>query len=139
VDEVNIEQRALLPGKTASQWSGIALVGGAAWLVGTVGAAICGVTVVRQTGRLDPVTVAFLALFAVGFAVLALGVKLMERKARKEIAAGYTTMAQGHYEVERRHSPTGVVMRAAGQPPLTREQWERAMQKVRTYRESQKQ
>ncbi len=92
----------------------------------------------RQSGNIDPVTFAFMLLFAGGLAVLTFGVWMMNRKAKREVDAGYTTMAQGYYNVERRHSPTGVIMRAAGEPALTREQWERAMQSVRAYKESQK-
>ncbi|MFF2051894.1 hypothetical protein ACFVU2_09875 [Leifsonia sp. NPDC058194] len=128
-----IERRELLAGHSANWWSGVSLGGGALWLVGSIGGVICGLTIVRINQRLDPVTIGFLALFALGLAVLVFGDRMAAFKAKKEVAAGYTTMAQGHYEVERRHSPTGVVMRQAGQPNLTRSEWESAMVRVRAF------
>ncbi len=61
---------------------------------------------------------------------------MMNRKERAELAAGYTTSAQGNNEVVRLHSPTGVVMRNAGEPNLTKLQWEAAMARVIAYKAS---
>lgn len=62
--------------------------------------------------------------------------KVGDHKGKAEIRAGYTTSAQGNNEVVRLHSPTGVVMREAGQPNLTKPQWEAAMARVRAYEAS---
>lgn len=123
----------MLPGWSANKWSGAGLVGGVMWIVGTIGGAICAATLVRQNEALDPITWSFLALFGTGLSWLAFSFWMMRIKEAREVAAGYTTMAQGHYDVERRHSPTGVIMRGAGQPALTRSQWEDAMGMVREY------
>lgn len=126
----------LLPGPTVFQWSGYALMSCALGLVGMIGALVCAVTIVSASQQWDPVTITFLALLLLGFAGGWVLNKLSDRKGRAELAAGYTTSAQGNNEVIRLHSRTGVVMREAGQPNLTKPQWEAAMARVRAYEES---
>ncbi|MDN4597532.1 hypothetical protein [Leifsonia virtsii] len=128
-----IEQHDLLPGPSANKWAEVAIVGGVVWIVGTVGSLTCALALVRDTGVLDPTTLSFMGLFVGGLAALAFSTWMMKAKEKKELSAGYTTMAQGHYEVERRHSPTGAIMRRAGQPALTQAQWKAAMAAVRAY------
>jgi hypothetical protein len=98
-----------------------------------IGALICGLTIVSASQQWDPVTITFLALLFLGFGGGWVLNKLSDRKGQAELAAGYTTSAQGNNEVMRLHSRTGVVMREAGQPNLTKPQWEAAMARVRAY------
>lgn len=133
------ERRDLLPGPSVLQWSSWALWGGCAAVVGGAGAVICGLTVVARTQALDAVTLAFVMTFLVGCIVLFFCVRMMERKEKQELAAGYTTSKQGHYEVERRHSPTGLIVRKAGQPALTRDQEAAANALVRDFLSSRAQ
>jgi hypothetical protein len=130
------ERRDLLPGPSVFEWSGWALIGGAICVGGGIGAVVCAFTLVASSHLLDPATVSFLVLFTAGFGWLWICNGMGKLKSRRELAADYTTSAQGHYEVERRHSPTGVVMREAGAPGLTREQWANAMKRVREYQAS---
>jgi hypothetical protein len=98
------------------------------------GALVCALSIVARTERLDPLTITFLALAGAGLLAASAFLWLSDRKQKAEVGAGYTTLAQGNNDVERLHSPTGVVMRAAGEPNLTKAQWEAAIAKVRSYR-----
>jgi ferredoxin len=124
------EQRDLLPGLSLHAWSGLGLWGIALALVGGLGAVVGALVVVARTHVVDPVTLGFLILFFAACLWCGLCSSMCAYKRRREIAAGYTTALQGHYEVERRHPPTGVIMRYAGQPALTRVQEEQARRRV---------
>lgn len=132
------ERRELLPGPSTYDWSSwgvLALVG---IVVGAFGTVTCAVTIAAREQSMDTGTACFLTVFLISSAILLICSKAMQRKERREIEAGYTTSMQGNYEVERRHSPTGVIMRAAGQDPLSREQERRAKERVRAYLSSQR-
>ena len=101
-----------------------------------VGALLCAVTIVSASKQWDPLTICFLAVFLLGFLGGWIFNQLGDRKRKAEASAGYTTSAQGNNEVVRLHSRTGVVMREAGQPNLTKPQWEAAMARVRAYEAS---
>ncbi|WP_431279061.1 hypothetical protein [Leifsonia poae] len=126
----------LLPGKTVKQWSTLALLCFAVAAVGAAGAVVCALSIVAQTQRWDPVTVSFLALFGLGFGGGWIFDRIATAKEKAEVRAGYTTSAQGHNDVVYLHSPTGVVMREAGHPNLTKPEWDTAMQRVNAYRAS---
>lgn len=96
----------------------------------------CAVTLVSRTERLDPITLSSIVLFLMAFLGAWVCNKLGDAKEKAELRAGYTTAARGNNEVARVHSPTGIVMRRAGQPNLTRAQWEQAMCRVRDYEAS---
>jgi hypothetical protein len=49
------------------------------------------------------------------------------RSESRERAAGYTTLNRQHLDVEQRHPVTGIVLRAAGAPPLTKDQFVQAL------------
>ncbi len=126
--------RELIPGPTAKRWARCGLLAAAVCGFGMAGALVCALTIVARTERLDPLTITFLALAGAGLLAASAFLWLSDRKQKAEVAAGYTTVAQGNNDVERLHSPTGVVMRAAGEPNLTKAQWEAAIAKVRSYR-----
>ncbi|KQR53540.1 hypothetical protein ASF88_01275 [Leifsonia sp. Leaf336] len=130
------ERREVLSGPTAKQWAraGIWSIGVSGF--GAVGGVACALTIVARTQALDPVTLAFVAMTVGGVGVGWFCSWMSDRKERVELAAGYTTCAQGNNEVVRLHSRTGVVMREAGQPNLTKPQWEAAMTRVRAYEAS---
>ncbi|MFF2051893.1 hypothetical protein ACFVU2_09870 [Leifsonia sp. NPDC058194] len=123
----------LLPGRTVKQWSRVGLFGIAMLAVGMLGAATCALIIVSRTKQWDPLTLGFLVVLVVGFAWVWFCYLAGNRKEERELEAGYTTAAQGNNEVARVHSPTGVVMRRAGEPDLSRQDWERAMEKVRAF------
>jgi hypothetical protein len=129
------ERRELLPGRTVNQLGGYALYSMGIALIGMVGALVCAFTIVARDQRWDPLTVGFLTLFGLGILVGWIFNLLGDRKGA-EVRAGYTTAAQGNNQVARLHSPTGVVMRSAGQPNLTKMEWEAAMRRVRAYKAS---
>lgn len=52
---------------------------------------------------------------------------LAYRANKREAAAGYTTLNRAHLNREQRHPRTGRVLRAAGAPPLTKEQFREAL------------
>ncbi|MFJ3394671.1 hypothetical protein [Leifsonia aquatica] len=131
------ERRELLPGPTVKQWSRCGLVGVAVLGFGMLGAAVCALTIVARTKQWDPLTLGFLATLVMGFAWVWLCYLAGNRKERDELAAGYTTAAQGNNQVARLHSPTGVVMRRAGEPDLSHQDWVRAMERVRAYEKSE--
>lgn len=127
------DRRQLLPGLTAKRWAAIGLMSFAAAAAGAIGAIVCAFTIVLRTQSWDPITISFVSIILVGAAFGWVCVILSDRKERAEIKAGYTTTAQGNNEVARVHSPTGVVMRDAGRPNLSRPEWEAAMSRVRAF------
>ena len=136
-EEAEWERRELLPGPTVKQWSRRGLVGVAILGIGMLGAAVCALTIVARTKQWDPLTLGFLVILVMGFAWVWVCYLAGNRKEADELAAGYTTAAQGNNEVARLHSPTGVVMRHAGEPDLSRQDWERAMKRVHSYQDSE--
>ncbi|WP_348786598.1 hypothetical protein [Leifsonia sp. NPDC080035] len=127
------EQRDLISGRSAFEWARVGVLGLVTAAAGGLGAAICAVTIVAANQAIDAVTIACLTTFLIGSVVLLISSRQMKRKERLELAAGYTTLMQGHYDVERRHSPTGVVVRGAGQQALNRVQEREAKQRVQEY------
>ena len=127
----------MLPGRTGKEWARFSLISCGIGVVGGAGAVIGALTEVARSHRIDPVTGTFLGLFLLGFGVGWVLGKVSYRKLKAEVRAGYTTSAQGFNQVRRVHSPTGVVMREAGQMNLSRAEWESAMVRVRAFEESQ--
>lgn len=136
MESVHWERREVVPGPTAKQWARAGLWSVGVSGIGAVGGLACALTIVAQTQSLDPLTVAFLVMVVGGIGVGWFCNWMSDRKEKRELAAGYTTSAQGNNEVVRLHSPTGVVMREAGQPNLTKPQWDAAMARVRAYEAS---
>jgi hypothetical protein len=130
------ERRVLLPGRTVNQLGGYALCSMGVALIGMVGALVYAFTIVARDQRWDPFTVGFLTLFGLGILVAWIFNLVGDREGKVEVRAGYTTAAQGNNQVVRLHSPTGVEMRSAGQPNLTRIEWEAAMQRVHAFKAS---
>jgi hypothetical protein len=130
------ESRELLPGRTVNQLGGYALCSMGVALIGMVGALVYAFTIVARDQRWDPFTVGFLTLFGLGILVAWIFNLVGDRKGKAEVHAGYTTAAQGNNQVARLHSPTGVVMRSAGEPNLTKVEWEAAMRRVHAYKAS---
>lgn len=125
----------MLPGPSVFDLAGYVLWSIAIWAISAV-FALVGVVASRDTYQyFDPFSLACLAVFVMSLTAACLLPYVSALKSRKEIAAGYTTAAQGHNEVERRHSRTGVVMRAAGESDLGRADWEAAMMRVRAFEE----
>lgn len=132
------DHRQLLPGPTAKRWSATALVAIGTAIVGAAGALICVFALVARTETWDPITIGFVLLTVTGTVAGWVCNGLADRKGRVEVRAGYTTVAQGNNEVVRLYSPTGVVMREAGRPNLTRSEWEAAMLRVRAFRAAER-
>ncbi|GAB3583631.1 hypothetical protein GCM10027406_28570 [Leifsonia lichenia] len=136
--ELGWEQRDLLPGLSGNAWAGKSLWCFGVWALSAV-MTLFGVLASRGRYQyFDPFSLVCLAFFTVSLGLGFLFSWVSTHKIRKEIAAGYTTSTTGDNHVERRHSPTGVVMRAAGEPNLTKPQWEAAMRRVRAFEEHQK-
>lgn len=131
------EQRDLLPGISGNAWAGWGLWSFAICTVSAI-LLLFGALAAHKTQQWDPYILSSLGIFAASFGAGWLFLLISNVKTRKEIAAGYTTSTTGDNQVERRHSPTGVVMRAAGEPNLTKPRWEAAMRRVRAYEEHQK-
>jgi hypothetical protein len=127
------EQHELLPGPSVYQWATWGLICLVLIVVAGCGALIRALTTVARTQYIDPITFFFVIVFVLSCVALVTIDQLGRRKKRLELAAGYTTAAQGSYDVERRHSPTGVVVRSAGQGPLTRGQEQEARERVREF------
>lgn len=125
--------RPLLPGPTAMQWANYTLIALAACAISAIGAVAYALLVIARTQRLDPVAVSFVAAFLLSLVIAYVLNHVAHQKVKREVQSGYTTAAQGHNEVPRLHSPTGVVMREAGQPNLTKTEWEAAMSRVRAH------
>ena len=130
------EVRDLLPGPTFHQYAGYGLIALGASAAGGLCAIVWTLTVIVRTQALDPVIVTAMTVCIGGWTLVMVLKPVSNRKEKAEILAGYTTSAQGNNEVARLHSPTGVVMRNAGEPDLTKPQWEVAMTRVRAYQES---
>jgi hypothetical protein len=101
-----------------------------------LGALVCALTIVTHSLKWDPLTIGFLIIFMAGMLSGWLFNRISDRKVRDEVAAGYTTVTRGHNEVQRVHSGTGVIMRHAGRPNLTKPEWEEAMFRVRAFQAS---
>jgi hypothetical protein len=132
------EKIELLPGTTAKQWARRGLYCIVVMVLAMLGALARALTVVSQTQRWDPLTLGFLALIGPGLLGAWILNLVSEHKEKAEVRAGYTTCAQGNNEVIRVHSPTGVVMREAGQPDLDKPDWLAAMIRVDAYRVSRR-
>lgn len=128
-----LKRMDLLPGPTAKQWARYGLIACGVFALGCLGGVVWALAVVTRTQRWDLVVVMFLAIGAVGLLCAWIFVLLSDRKEKSEMRAGYTTVAQGNNEVVRLHSTTGVVMREAGRPNLSRSEWEAAMRRVRAF------
>ncbi len=127
------EQRELLPGVSSKRWARVGLISLGIAAISTI-ALLFTVNASRGDYQyFDPISVLVLGVAATSAVAFWICYILSMRKGRREVAAGYTTSAQGDNEVERRHSPTGVVMRPAGAPDLTKPQWDAAMIRVRAY------
>ncbi|WP_348786601.1 hypothetical protein [Leifsonia sp. NPDC080035] len=134
-DQPEWRRRDLLPGATTFQIGGWVLISIAIAAVGAIGSLIWGFGVAPKTKAWDPVGIAVFALFAGGSVAAFVFDRWSDLKAKREIEAGYTTV-NGNHQVERVHSRSGIVVREAGEPNLTKEQWEAAMNRVRAYEES---
>ncbi|WP_295127634.1 hypothetical protein [uncultured Leifsonia sp.] len=126
-------RRELLPGLTTKQWARAGLWSIGVSCIGGIGAVVWALVVLTRTQAWDPAAVAFIVTVIGGMGFGWVCSLMSDRKERAELAAGYTTSAQGNNKVVRWHSPTGVVMREAGEPNLTKPQWEAAMARVRAY------
>ena len=90
--------------------------GGVAGIV-TVGALIVLVTT-HDTRRVVPLFLIIVAAFLVSFLIAHWGSKQKDR----ECAAGYTTSSIGYPNLEQVDPATGLIVRAAGEPLLTRQE-----------------
>ena len=129
-------RRDLLPGPTAYQLAGWVLASLGVGAFGAVGALIWGFALAPRTTAWDLLGVVMITMFAGGGLAAFVFDRWSNSKTKKEIAAGFTTKVNGNNQVECVHSRTGVVIREAGEPNLTREQWEAAMNRVRAYEAS---
>lgn len=125
----------LLPGPTVNQWGLYALICSAAGVIGMIGATICALTIVAKFERIDPVTIVFVGLVIGGFLAAWICNFLGDQKEKAERRARYTTATQGNNDLPRVHHQTGIVMRHASQPNLTRAEWESATARVRAFKD----
>lgn len=89
-------------------------------LVVVAPALYCAITATELAPIYVPIAIAFpIAIYVLMY--------LAHRANKREAAAGYTTLNRVHLSREQRHPRTGRVLRAAGAPPLTKEQFREAL------------
>lgn len=99
-------------------WAGLACSG--VTVVSTV--AVCVVIIVTDSTFNNPWVVALAAILAVSAGVGFLFMRVMDKRKDAEFAEGYTTSRVGYPNLEQVDESTGFIVRAAGEPLLTRQE-----------------
>ena len=125
------DRRVFKTGRTATQWRRAeTMLGNVAWALLAVAVPFM-VAATQGVGWAIPVFVSgyFFGLSCVSFSNMGLGAAAAEAA---ETRAGYTRWALPHRpEVDLVVPPTGIVIRAAGDPAITQEQYEAAVRQLR--------
>ena len=125
---------SVLPGVSVLTWTSLLLAVAAWFVVGFAFVAISLAVVhaenVGWPDYLGPFVVVWLVT-SVGD-IIALNLIIVSR-GKAERAAGYTTVPTGDADLDRVDPHTGIVLRDAGQPRLTRGQWRIARRQAREY------
>lgn len=93
-----------------------------ALLVVAQGIAVIGFIIARATSNLDILWWA-LAVYGILLVIGLIRGRALLRASAAERRAAYTTMQRSHLDLEQRHPVTGVVIRAAGAPALTKQEF----------------
>lgn len=113
--------RAVLPGPSLWQWIRLGFVTIAILLplVLMLGATI----ILTRTWVSNPVISGLLIIIGLGFVMLIVANVMSRVQRDKEFAAGYTTSRGGYLQYDQVDESTGLVVREAGEPALTRPQY----------------
>lgn len=133
-----LRQSDLLPGWTLHKWSGPVAGLFVACLLFLIVALFVFLGTQTTEHPFHPAFVLFIALAVLSAASGGLLWPFMAAKERRELAAGYTTAAQGHYEVERRDWKYGVIMREANTGKMSYDDWVAAKRRIQAYADAQK-
>jgi len=111
----------VLPGLSLWQWVRVVFVALAALLPLIL--LLSGTIIATQSWVSNPVVSALLIVIGFGFVMTIIG-NIMVRLVRdKEFAAGYTTSRGGYLQFDQVDEATGLVVREAGEPAITRAQY----------------
>jgi hypothetical protein len=137
-NDYELRQGDLLPGWTTHRWGGViaGLLGSCCVLLFISALVFLGTQ--TEARPFHPAFVVFATTAVTTGVVGGLMTPFAAQKERRELAAGYTTSAQGHHEVERRDWKYGVIMREANTGKMSYDDWVAAKRRIQAYVDSQK-
>lgn len=113
--------RTVIPGWSLWQW--ICLILASSGAVGFLSVVLAAVVVITRTWVTNPLVSGILIAAGIAIVCIILGNVMGSVRRDQEFAAGYTTSRGGYLQYDQVDESTGLVVRDAGDPALTRAQY----------------